>query len=755
MSRFRESPSITVEPQGPPKLSFEPFLPAYILFGLALLLVISAVRSYARSTRPLSTSRRLVLWILRASAAMVVLLCLSRPILVQATGLREKGLCMIALDASSSMNLRDVGEKRTRWETAGHLFAEHQKELSQLGSRFEIRRFVFDARPRETSQLPGEQATKTSGRPDGRATDLTELLRRLLSDGGGTPCAGVLLISDGRHNGMTDPIPVARLMDKANVPLFIVGVGQEATPEDYREVQIKVLDVPERGFVGSKLMLRIEVESTVRQGAMVPLKVEVNGKTIATRSIELAPGSSQVARVEVPYKPSSLGIHRIVASVPPLPKEANVNNNRRTAYLRVYQTKLGVWYVEGAIRKEFGAIRSALETAPNVNMQALNAFVRGRGPEKDLLPQTEEGWSDLRLVIIGDMPRNRFAHDQLVRLARFVDEGGALLMIGGVETFGAGGWHHTRVSPVLPVEMSWGDGAVEGALRISLTDQGRQHTITQIAENPVRSLEVWGKLPTVPGLNKVAGIRPAARVLLKADDYPLLVVQNFGKGRSAAYLGEKTWQWSVKAGQGDGHKRFWRNLVTWLTRSAYRDADQVVFVETERLQYLVGDEVALNARVQETESTKGKVARASVMASLEVEGGERKSWELGVGKGTFVERFVPKEAGSYTFEVQVMGGGGKALGRDEVRFQVEALDVENDNPKANLRLLQRLSMQSGGIYFDTQHASEAFNHLLRRPAGYVKTVREIKELWNNWTLFVVFVILLGVEWTLRKRWGLV
>jgi hypothetical protein len=211
----------------------------------------------------------------------------------------------------------------------------------------------------------------------------------------------------------------------------------------------------------------------------------------------------------------------------------------------------------------------------------------------------------------------------------------------------------------------------------------------------------------------------------------------------------------VKAGQGDAHKRFWRNLVTWLTRSAYRDANQAVFVETERLQYLVGDEVMLNARVQETESTKGKVAKAPVMASLEVEGGERKSWELGVGKGTFVERFAPKEAGSYTFEVQVLGPGGKALGRDEVRFQVDTLDVENDNPKANPRLLQRLAMQSGGIYFDKAHASEAFRHLLRRPAGYVKSVRETSVLWNHWSLFVLFVILLGTEWTLRKRWGLV
>jgi len=63
-----------------------------------------------------------------------------------------------------------------------------------------------------------------------------------------------------------------------------------------------------------------------------------------------------------------------------------------------------VWYVEGALRPEFGKIRMALETAPNVNFKAINAFSANTGSAADLLPTKLEDWAQLRLVIIGDLP---------------------------------------------------------------------------------------------------------------------------------------------------------------------------------------------------------------------------------------------------------------------------------------------------------------------------------------------------------------
>jgi uncharacterized membrane protein len=54
-------------------------------------------------------------------------------------------------------------------------------------------------------------------------------------------------------------------------------------------------------------------------------------------------------------------------------------------------------------------------------------------------------------VILGDLPAARFEPQALRALAKFVEEGGAVLMIGGVSNLGAGGWQNTPLAPVLPV----------------------------------------------------------------------------------------------------------------------------------------------------------------------------------------------------------------------------------------------------------------------------------------------------------------
>ncbi|GMV82286.1 MAG: hypothetical protein AMXMBFR7_34700 [Planctomycetota bacterium] len=756
MDRAAPEAAVAIEPKGPPEFGFEPFVPWYLLAVLTVLACYAALKSYTRSTRPLIAPRRLMLWSLRAAAALTVVLCLSRPVLVQATTLRERGLCYIAVDASSSMNLRDAPGGKTRWEYAGKLFAERQAELAELSQRFEVRRLLFDAAPRETARLPGEEAAAGAARPAGQATDLAALLERLSAEAGGTPCAGVLLLSDGRHNVPRDPVPAARALQSPTnrIPVFAIGLGAETPPADYLELQIKLLEVPERAFVRSQMLIRAEVESHLPEAREVPLTIQIDDETIETRILKL-PAGRHVERVEVSHRPTELGMHRAIAFVPVLQGETNPNNNRRVAYFRVFRARLGVWYVEGAIRKEFGAIRSALETAPNVALYAHNAFtLRGSGPDA-LLPTKEEDWRELRLVILGDLPAQRFRPDGLKRLEKFVEDGGAVLMIGGIQNFGLGGWHRTALSNALPVEMAWNDGSQEGELALTLSPDGREHPATRLADDAEESARIWTKLPTMPGVNAVSGIKPAAKVLARADAKALLVVQEYGQGRSAVFTGDATWQWVLKAGLDDPHKRFWRSLVTWLTRSEYRDSDKVVFVETDRLHLLLGEEAELSAHVQETAAAKGDLDRARIIATLSSGGELKRRWEMGRGTGSFKTRSSPPQPGAYTFKVEVHSLDDRKLGEDELTFQVDVHDVEHDTPEANLRLLQRVAEISGGAYFEAEHGGDAFKKLLDAPEGFSKTVKEATELWNHWSVFVLFVALLAAEWLLRKKWGLV
>lgn len=754
----------------PEMLQFHPFLPPALLAAAAVMLLLSVRRSYVRTTRRVSGGRRALLGLLRAAACAAVLACLARPVLVQQRELREPGLCFIALDSSASMDLRDTTGGRTRWETAGDILTAQRRELSRLRTTLELQRYVFDSHVQRTATLPGEAGAAgaspagsdgTAGLgPHGLSTDLALLLETIAAEAGGSPGASAIIISDGRQNVPKDVIPAALALERAGVPLYCIGLGQEATPAEYKDIRVRDLIVPEKAFVGTRMVFRVEIASALPAPQVVPLTVEVDGKRIHEGKVSLAQGNNVPApAVEVSYVPDTLGVHRVVATAGSVPGEVDTANNTRHALFRVYRSKLGIWYVEGAIRKEYGAVCSALRTAPNMQLQALNAYNVRTSTPAELLPRRAEEWAGLRLVVIGDLPAARFENEALQGVAKFVGDGGAVLMIAGASNLGAGGWEHSPLAPVLPVSMTANDGVHNGPLEIALVAREAAHPVLAIGNTAAESAALWKLLPPVPVVSRIAGIRPAGHVLLFAGTSELLIVQEYGKGRSAVFTADATWQWALKANQGETQKRFWRNLATWLTRSDYRDTDKAVFADAERLQYRVGEEAALRAVVHETEKAGAALKRARIAVALnrlqnEVEAPVFKE-DVGVGPGEYAKQFALGVPGGYRFRAEALADDGRVIDSDSVDIQVTAPDLEHDNPKANLSLLRRIAALSGGMYFDPEHAGEAFQAVWRRQAGYQKTVTDVTDLWSHPWMLAVFIALLTLEWTLRKRWNLV
>jgi hypothetical protein len=742
-----------------PALSFDPVLPLWVLLALGLFLAAGVRWAYTRTTRNLTLSRRLVLGGLRAGAILLLLLCMARPALTRQGRLEEKGVCFIAVDSSSSMNFRDADGGLSRWEAAARIIATQKPVLQNLEERMELQRFLFDAAVRPATALPGEDNAPPQT-PAGSATDLAALLDKLAAEAAGASTSGAVLISDGRHNAPKDLIPAALALGRAGVPLHVIGIGRESTPKDFKDIRIRQMSVPEKAFVGGRMMIGLEIESTLPAPQNVPLVVEVNGKKIFQKTIELRAGAAiPLPILEAPCTPDALGVHRVVATIGCVPDENNLANNTATGFFRVFRGKIGVWYIEGAIRKEFGAIRSALETAPNLALKAMNAFTSHTSEDADLLPASPEEWAQCRLIIIGDMPAKRFGPQALLQLAKFVENGGAVLFIGGFNAFGAGGWQDTPLADVLPVELSADDGMQSGPLPITVMPDGAAHSILKIDDSPEKCAALWRKLPPLPGVNKIRRAKPAAHVLLRAGQNDLLVAQDYGKGRSAVFTGDMTWQWIIKAGQPEAHKAFWRNLVTWLTRSDYRETDKTVFADADRLHYQTGEEALFGVHAQANESSAERLKNARIIISLArmESAGESLlfSEDIGMGPGDYTRRFAPGSPGSYRFTASAVAPDGTVIDKDSLDLQVTAPDLENDNPQANLKLLRRIAALSGGGYFDPPQAHQAFDLLRRAATGCSKSITQTEDLWNNWLMLLAFISALSLEWGLRKKWGLV
>jgi len=114
-------------------------------------------------------------------------------------------------------------------------------------------------------------------------------------------------------------------------------------------------------------------------------------------------------------------------------------------------------------------------------------------------------------------------------------------------------------------------------------------------------------------------------------------------------------------------------------------------------------------------------------------------------------------AGDYRIVVTARDGGN-VLGTAEARFLVPQQDLELDRPAAEPTLMAQLAemtKSAGGAAKAAEELPSLLKQLAAKPPELKEEVVAKETYWDTWPFFLLFVGLLGVEWYLRKKWGLV
>ena len=247
-------------------------------------------------------------------------------------------------------------------------------------------------------------------------------------------------------------------------------------------------------------------------------------EVVAQQTIK-ATADGQLLPVKLSYVPQTPGEYKLTLEAVEQPGELVTTNNRLSTFVHVLKGGLNVLYLEGALRVEQKFIRRALDSSPDIKVDYVRIDPRDpKSRPADLADRFKPGKYDV--YILGDVDSTAFHGDELAELAKCVSRGAGLIMLGGFQSFGPGGYGETPLANVLPVGMDRlerqqpdeplrTDLHWPGPLQMQPTPLGLMHFALMLAGNRQENAALWAKLPPLEGANKfhdlAAGRRRAGR----------------------------------------------------------------------------------------------------------------------------------------------------------------------------------------------------------------------------------------------------
>jgi hypothetical protein len=232
-----------------------------------------------------------------------------------------------------------------------------------------------------------------------------------------------------------------------------------------------------------------------------------------------------------------------------------------------------------------------------------------------------------------------------------------------------------------------------------------------------------------------------------------LIATGTDSGRKTGFIvGEGIWRWRLfDYYSHQNHNRF-NELINQLVQYMALRENEDNFILDFKPVYSEIEEVAINAEVYNDAFERASSAEVSIV--LKNNNNEDFSFIFDADGDDYSLNAGNLPKGDYFFQAEAKIGNDTFT--EEGSFTVIPVNVERIETQASHNLLYQLSAQSGAEFYLPYQSSELIATLknsnqLKASVYYQEMVDELLNL--KWLVFV-FIGLLGMEWFLRKYWGI-
>lgn len=706
-------------------IQFDGFQSALPVFWVIILVAGALFLSWwtYRRIDGLSRPWRWTLTGLRATAFLLLLALLLNPVLTIQEELKTPVRIALMLDNSQSTTIEkgDYGGEAHYSNLMDRLTPERSGEYEHLEWTF----YGFDDGlfPVDSPSELNLEGTRTD--IERALTDFMDLEDRHES---------VVLVTDGIVTSGRDPSATA---NQVPVPVYTIGIGDTTQLNDL--VVQRVMHNP-TASLNSNMRIQASILNDGFPDQDIPVQLRQDGNVLEEISMRSSEERS-VQQVVFELGLEEEGVQQYQIHIPRIPGEWTTENNTQWLSVDVRDDRIRILHLAFEIHPDISGIRQYLQEDQQIFMENRtwitdDRYVEGALPDR---PDT------LDLVIFHGFPHRDLEESHARQIAeRYASN--ALLIIS------TPGQDVSRLSAFfqgqLPIRYQ-ADGYSWQDVQVRLSESQINHAILDFG------MPEELRMPTVRGGIRDADGAPGANVLLYTSyrdnptNTPFLAVRTAGDRNIAHLNGFHFFRWALSSRQDS--QEFWYNLLNNTVKwTASSPDDKLLDLRPAAPVFQRGESVVINGFLRN--ETGEPEENAVINISIESEGLEDRRYVMSnEGEGRYEVEVGNLPQGSYIFT-------GTASRRDrEVdsrsgQFTVGGINRELFSTVRNDELLAFIATASGGRYLPHDRSGEVFEHL-KEDIGLeqrVQTTIETVALHRHPIWFILLVILLTVEWSIRK-----
>lgn len=637
-----------------------------------------------------------------------------------------------------------------------------------------------DGRPLPGDRLPRLDLAQLKA--EGRATNLGGALRTALDRSRASEIAAVVFVTDGRRTAGPQAAEIVRLLNQRKIPhTFVLGVGD---PAQTQAMTLARFESPEKVFQRDPFAMK----ATVAQQGYDPMSVTLRLVRVDEKGAESVVATQQVqiggerAETVVEWKDVAIdapGRYMFRTELQPPEGEAPVAElHTKIAPVEVLGERLRLLLLAGGPSHEFQTLRNLLIRDKTIDVSCWLESADPKFPQDgdenvriDALPEERQQFDPYDVVVLVDPDQSKLTARFCQSLAQHVVESGCGLWWVAGEKYSLDAMRAQATTrplaellPIVP-DIEYAERKIIGfgnafprPWPYALAPEGEEGLgakLTRIAESKDESRLLWSRLPGHHFWFPVQRAKPVAIVIAENTNpefkrggrgMPMIAVQNVGAGRVIFDATDETYRW--RSIYEEAYNRFWVNGIRYLFEGRRQAGNSRLRLLASDEKIELGDTIEISADVKD-EALQPFVAEAfAVVVERDGQGSETQQLAPVEGApGFYALRLRPSQIGS--FRVRPAQKVGKNV---EAAFQVTPASIERQGPMDRAELAAIATAVGGEMFDSPAQLLTALDRIPSRSA--TDTFRTPHAIWDGWPTIVFLLVVLSLEWLLRKRFNL-